>query len=132
MGNSRDRLVNSFSENMRGGAFIYRASDNCELLYANADMVRLFECDDYDDFLEYTGGSFKGVVNETLFSLVQNEIDIRLSESRNNFGYNFFNIRTKKGNVRHVVNHWTLVNDEQEGRVFYCNAYLSHLNAFIS
>ena len=132
MGNSRDRLVNSFSEKVRGGAFIYRASDNCELLYANADMVRLFECDDYDDFLEYTGGSFKGVVNETLFSLVQNEIDIRLSESRNNFGYNFFNIRTKKGNVRHVVNHWTLVNDEQEGRVFYCNTYLRHLNAIIS
>ena len=52
MGNSRDRLVNSFSEKVRGGAFIYRASDNCELLYANADMVRLFECDDYDDAVE--------------------------------------------------------------------------------
>ena len=69
MGNSRDRLVNSFSENMRGGAFIYRASDNCELLYANADMVRLFECDDYDDFLEYTGGSLRVSLMRLCFRL---------------------------------------------------------------
>ncbi|MBQ8949635.1 MAG: EAL domain-containing protein [Eubacterium sp.] len=132
MENSRDRLVNSFSDNMRGGAVIYRASENCELLYANTDMVRLFECDDYDDFMEYTGGNFKGVVNGTQYSHVQNEIDIRLSETDSNFGYNFFNIRTQKGNVRHVVNHWTLVNDEQEGRIFYCNLYLRHLHATVS
>ena len=128
MGNSVDRLVKSFMETMFGGAIIYRAEGGHELLYANDDMVRLFECENLDDFMDFVDGSFEGIVNETSFSIVQNEMIIRRDFGNRNFGYVFFKVKTKKGNVRHVVTHWTYVNDAQEGGLFYCNVYLRSVN----
>lgn len=53
-----------FVEEMPAAAFVRRALGGRELLYANQNMVRLYECDTYEEFMEFVGGSFDGMVSE--------------------------------------------------------------------
>ena len=48
---------------MPGGFFIYKADINEELLYVNDAAIRIFGCDDLEDFKAYTGNSFRGMLH---------------------------------------------------------------------
>ncbi|MBE5906558.1 MAG: EAL domain-containing protein [Lachnospiraceae bacterium] len=112
-------LAKLFTDRMPGGAFVYRASEGHELLYANENMVRLFECDTYEEFAEFVGYSFDGIVNASQLQSIQKEIDFQIFESQNVFDHIYYHIRTKKGNVRLVEDYGTLISDEVEGDLFY-------------
>ena len=112
-------LTEQFTERMSGGAFAYRASEGHELLFANQNMVRLFECADYEEFAEYVGNSFDGIVDAAQLGSVRKEIELQVSGAQNRSGHIIFNIRTKKGNVRLIEDHWTYVSDPEEGDIFY-------------
>ncbi|SFQ19238.1 EAL domain, c-di-GMP-specific phosphodiesterase class I (or its enzymatically inactive variant) [Lachnospiraceae bacterium XBB1006] len=112
-------LAQTFTDRMSGGAFVYRAAEGHELLYANQNMVHLFECDTYEEFAEFVGNSFDGIVNASQLQSVQKEIDFQIYESQNAYDHIFYHIRTKKGNVRLVEDYGTLVSDEKEGDLFY-------------
>ena len=120
----KNNIRESFMEQMVGGAFIYRADEGHEILYANQNLVELFECETYEEFLEFVGGSFDGMVNDTSSALIMEEIDQQLFEAQNGSGYVFYNVRTKKGNKRRLVNHWTLVKDEEGEDIFYSCLFL--------
>ncbi len=115
----RHNLTEQFTERMSGGAFAYRASEGHELLFANQNMVRLFECVDYQEFAEYVGNSFDGIVDAGQLASVRKEIELQVSGAQNRSGHIIFNIRTKKGNVRLIEDHWTFVSDPEEGDIFY-------------
>lgn len=115
----RQNLIDLFTERMPGGAFVYRAGEGHELLYANQNMVRLFECDSYEEFIEFVGNSFDGIVNATQLQSVQKEIDSQIYDSGNAFDHVYYHIRTKKGNIRLMEDYGTLVRDEVEGDLFY-------------
>ncbi|MCR4908256.1 MAG: GGDEF domain-containing phosphodiesterase [Lachnospiraceae bacterium] len=119
-----DSIPEMFAKNLAGGTFIYRADPEHSLVYADEGMVRLFECDDYEDFVELVGNSFDGIVSESQSDTVIREIDFQLEESQNRSGYVFYHIQTKHGNIRRVVNHWTLVHDSSEGDLFYACIFL--------
>ncbi len=113
------RLNLFFTDRMPGGAFIYRASEGHELLYANQVMADLFECDSIEDFYEFVGNSFDGIVNTGQLDTVQEEIDEQITDDNKEFDHVFYYIRTKKGNVCLVEDYGALVHDPQEGDVFY-------------
>lgn len=115
----QQNLTEHFTERMSGGAFAYRAGEGHELLFANQNMVRLFECEDYSEFAEYVGNSFDGVVDRSQTETVQKNIDLQVTGTMNRSGHVIFKIRTKKGNERLVEDHWMLVSDPQEGDIFY-------------
>ena len=115
----RHNLTEQFTERMSGGAFAYRASEGHELLFANQNMVRLFECADYEEFVEFVGNSFDGIVDTAQVGAVQKDIELQVSGAQNRSGHIIFNIRTKKGNVRLIEDHWTYVSDPEEGDIFY-------------
>ena len=112
-------LTEHFTERMSGGAFAYRAAEGHELLFANQNMVRLFECEDYEEFAEYVGNSFEGVIVEEQRDAVLRNIDLTVSGTLNRSGHIIFKILTKKGNERLVEDHWMLVSDPEEGDIFY-------------
>ena len=129
MGFSDDSINYDFINNMPGGAFVYRAGENNEIIYVNQEMIRLLECDDFDDFMAYTGGTFEGIVNDATFGIVKNQIEIRREEQDCCSGYVFYSSNTKKGNVRRIVNHWSYVQDEQEGGLFYNNIFIRGIDS---
>lgn len=117
-----------FTEKNLGGALVFSAEKGHKLLYANQCTVGLFECEDFDDFNSFVKGSFDGVVNYTDPGAVLRDIDVQLSESQNGSGYVFFNVITKKGNIRRIVSHMTLVQDDELGEVYYAYLFLHKLD----
>lgn len=127
-----NRFDLTYTERMEGGAFAFRADEGHEMLYANRNMVRLFECEDTGDLMAHIGGTYDGMIHDPEPFIVHKEIEKQLNEQSRNSGYVFFNIITKKGNVHRVVNHWTLVHDEDFGDVFYAAVYLHRLDNVIN
>ena len=112
-----------FINNLFGGACVWRADPPYDFLYVSQHLIHLFECDDEEDFLEYTKGTYSGAIGED-YPHIRREIDLQLNESPSRSGYVFFNITTKKGNIRRIVNHFSLVEDPDEGIVFYADLFL--------
>ena len=115
-------ISGKFAEMSAGGAFVYRADESRELIFADEGMISLFECENPEDFKELTGNSFNGIVNGAQLEAVLTEISLQLKDSASHSGYVFFNITTKNGNLRRMVNHYALIEDETYGELFY--AYL--------
>ena len=116
-------FAEDFISHLFGGACIWRADPPNDFVYISRHLVNLFECNDEDDFREFTGGTFSGAVGED-YQHIRREIDLQLNESPSRSGYVFFNITTKNGNIRRIVNHFSLVEDPNEGIVFYDDMFL--------
>lgn len=127
-----NRFVSTYTERMEGGAFAFRAGEGYELLYANGNLVRLFECEDNADFIAHVGGTYNGMIYDPEPSMVHKEIDKQRNEQGLGSGYVFFNIITKTGSVRRVVNHWTFVHDDDIGDVFYAAVYIHRLDNVVN
>lgn len=108
-----------FLDHMSGGAFICRATKGYELLYANENIIHLFDCDDYEDLYQFTGGSYEGMVTPAQLSAILKEMDLQILEQKKSRGHLFYHIKTKKGNLHLVEEHWSLEEDETWGPLFY-------------
>ena len=58
-----EEMLNKITNEMPGGFFVYRADGEEEIIYANTAMLRLFNCSTMEEFREWTGNSFKGIVH---------------------------------------------------------------------
>ena len=115
-----ENLGIQFVENMPAAAFVCRVEGNRELLFANHKLVELFECESVEDFMEYTGSVFDGLVSQTQFRSIYKEVVLQVYEKKQTTGRLFYHIVTKNGNICLVEEHWTLVQDPEEGALFYC------------
>lgn len=108
------------SENVPGAILVHRAGDNSEILFANDELVEMFECDSLADFMEYTGGTFAGMVHpddaERVYAELVSQVDIDDIGGKN---FSDYRILTKRGNVRNVADNGRLVDIDKVGRVFY-------------
>ncbi|MCH5350528.1 MAG: response regulator [Clostridiales bacterium] len=91
-----------FLDHLPGGFLIYRSNNSEEIIYANAALVRMFECDSVEEFKEYTSNSFRGVVYPDDYWDVQTSIHQQITVGGNNLDYVEYRILTKKGNLRYV------------------------------
>ncbi|MBP5281235.1 MAG: EAL domain-containing protein [Lachnospiraceae bacterium] len=114
-----NRFLEKFTGLMAGGAFVCRQSEGYEILFANDNLIELFECDDYDDFMSFVGGSFSGMVNASQLKSIMKEVDIQIRVHEKTNGRLFYHVRTKKDNIRLVEEYWNLVEDEVEGPLYY-------------
>ena len=115
-----ENLGIQFVENMPAAAFVCRVEGNRELLFANHKLVELFECESVEDFMEYTGSVFDGLVSQAQFRSIYKEVVLQVYEKKQTTGRLFYHIVTKNGNICLVEEHWTLVQDPEEGALFYC------------
>lgn len=108
-----------FMDHMSGGAFVCRAQKGHELLYANDNMVRLFECEDYEEFIKLVNNSYDGMVTPAQLSAIEKELELQITEQKKTSGHLFYHVKTKMGNLHLVEEHWSLVTDEEEGPIYY-------------
>lgn len=118
-GSEKEYQKFAFTEHMAGGAFVCRVGEGHELLYANENMVRLFECEDYADFVQFVGNSYDGMVTPSQLNAINKELELQVRDLKKTSGHLFYHVRTKKGNLHLVEEHWSLVNDETEGLIYY-------------
>lgn len=113
--------LDDISYNLPGAFFIYKADmGNEQLLYANQAMIHMTGCDDLNDFFEFTGQQFAGLVHPDDYGYVEeniwNQIDIDAGQS---YDYVKYRLAAKDGTYRKVIDFGHLVDSEHYGRVFY-------------
>lgn len=110
-----------FAEKMPGGCFIYREEPPYELLYVNQAAVKIYGCESVEEFREFTGNSFKGMVYKDDFDSIQSSIERQINEenNENKLDYVDYRIPRKDGEFRWVNDYGHLVNIPGIGNVYY-------------
>ncbi len=116
----RELSVGELIENIPAAIFVYEASGDEKIVYANQRTVHLFGCESFDDFMEYTGGTFKGIVSKDDYLRVNREIWSQIrGVTRDNKDYCRYSITTKSGEVKQVEDFGHLVETDMHTKLFY-------------
>lgn len=110
--------VNEVAEGIPGGFFSYHADGDLELISFNHELMNLFACKDAEEFREYTGNSFRGIVFQDDFDYVQQSIQAQISED-NDIDYVEYRIQAKDGTVKYVRDYGRYVKTKKYGDIFY-------------
>ncbi|MCR5098666.1 MAG: GGDEF and EAL domain-containing protein [Lachnospiraceae bacterium] len=101
-----------------GGFFIYEAEGDERILFAEPNVIKLYDCDTFDEFMEYVGGTFSGMVHPDDLYKIQNQIQAQTMFGEKRHDYVRYRILTKSGNERYIEDfghllHW------QGGKSFF-------------
>lgn len=118
--NTEDILkrVEAVAEFLPGGFFIYRADEKEELITINTELLRLFECETEEEFREFTGNSFKGMVHPEDLKLVESDISDQIKKE-NDIDRVRYRILCKDGTEKYVIDYGRFVHTEMYGDVYY-------------
>ena len=113
--------------NVPGAILIYSADwDKEEILFANKELVHMFDCENMEEFLNFTNYSFKGIVHpddyERVEASIKAQVDKQLLEDSEKTEANDFvdyKILTKKGKIKNIIDNGRLVDSEYYGKIFY-------------
>lgn len=112
------KRIRKFLDEIPGGFFIYRADAEEKILYVNAAILKIFGCADFSDFVELTGGTFKGLVHPGDVAQVEKSIIEQIDSSKDALDYVEYRILRKDGEVRYVEDYGHYIHTEI-GDVFY-------------
>lgn len=101
------------------GFFIYRADGDERILYANAQVLDIYGCDNMQEFRELVGNSFKGMVHPDDLERAEKEIAEQVRSSDGNNDYIEYRIIRKDGEVRWVSDCGHLDDTEENSPLFY-------------
>lgn len=118
--NTEDILkrVEAVAEFLPGGFFIYRADEKEELITVNTELLRLFDCETEEEFREFTGNSFKGMVHPDDLKLVESDISDQIKKE-NDIDRVRYRILCKDGTEKYVIDYGRFVHTEMYGDVYY-------------
>ncbi|MBO5336624.1 MAG: EAL domain-containing protein [Lachnospiraceae bacterium] len=107
--------------NMSDGFFVYEATHNEKILYANPSVLKLYGCETMDEFRELVGNSFTGMVHPEDLSRIQWEIKEQVKHSDTNMDFIYYRIVAKDGTVRWVddCGHLEDSDSGEDSRLFY-------------
>ena len=73
-------VIQQMAEVLPGGFFIYQEDEKRELLYFNHKILDIYGCENKDEFMELTGGTFEGMVHPDDFESAQASIDMQIAD----------------------------------------------------
>lgn len=113
------------ADHLPGGVLVLKATEKEEILFANKVMVNLLECDDYEDFMKYTGGNFLSVIHPGDAGPMQKELHRQLERRDNPEKIDFLSFRmiTKKGNIIEVDDSARKFTNPFYGELYYIYLY---------
>lgn len=101
------------------GQFVYCAEGDQNILYADENVVRLFGCESYEEFIDYIGNSFRNMVHPDDLDKAEKAINAQTLESGHRHDYLRYRIITKQGLVRYVEDFGHIVFDESEHAYYH-------------
>ena len=105
--------------NLPGGFFIYEAEGDEKILFAENNIVELFGCRSFEEFKEYTGGTFSGMVHPDDIQKVQTQIKAQTIFGEKRHDYVRYRIITQKGDVKYIEDFGHLLHSEGGRSYFY-------------
>lgn len=109
----------NFMDEMPGGFLIYYAEHDEKIIYANKALLRLFQCNSFQDFQELTGNSFRGIVHPEDLDRVEMSIWEQIAASQYDVDYVEYRIIRKDGTIGWVEDYGHFVNSDSAGGIFY-------------
>ena len=115
----KESFFDRIPKNLPGGFFVYSATGKEELCFADQNVLDLYGCKTMDEFREFTGNSFRGMVHPDDFARVENEIYDQTFNSGGRHDYVHYRIRTKQGDIKYAEDFGHLVYDHDGESYFY-------------
>ena len=115
---SKQYIANGLA-NIPGGFFVYKAHGDKELLYANHELLKIFECETAEEFIKLTGGTFRGLVHPDDMDAAERSIRKQLESDVDHLDHLYYRIITRTGKVKSIVEFGRLYRDPKQGELFY-------------
>lgn len=112
-------IIEQFGEQMPGGFFMYKADEEEGLLYANKALCRIYACDDLDDFMNFTGKRYRGMVHPGDYDEVVASIKRQINENQSDTDYVEYRIIRKDGETRWVEDYGHFVESDVYNGLYY-------------
>ena len=109
-------------EYVPGGIIVFDAS-NADILYVNARVLDIFECDSVDEFREFIGVDFKNTILPEDYAKTDRELKEQVRSGSTATKQVTYRAKTAKGRVKRIYH---------VGKVFKDTPYGSVFSAFIS
>lgn len=104
---------------MPGGFFIYKAEGDGEIIYVNAATIRLFGCDDLDEFKAHTGNTFRGMLHPDDYAAVSESVDNQIRMSSEHMDHVIYRIIRKDGSIRWIDDYGHYTRTDTIGGIYY-------------
>ncbi|MBP3825865.1 MAG: GGDEF and EAL domain-containing protein [Butyrivibrio sp.] len=101
-----------------GGFFIYENNDIENVLYAGPNVLEMYGCENMGEFIELTGGTFKGMVHPDDYKRIVNQIQAQTIFGEKKHDYVRYRIVTKNGGERYVEDFGHLLHRD-DGKSYY-------------
>ena len=111
-------VIEEIGGHMPGGFFLYKAEKPEELIYANKAVLRIFGCDDLQEFKALTGFTFKGMVHPDDYEKISDSIVTQIDADGDQMDYAEYRIIRKDGAVRWVDDYGHYAQTEAYGGVY--------------
>lgn len=117
----RKRGIAQALSSMSDGFFIYRATANEKILYANPAVLKLYGCETMDEFRGLVGNSFRGMVHPEDLSRVEWEILQQIQHSERNLDFIMYRIIDKNGDIHWIddCGHLEDTHSGDDAKLFY-------------
>ncbi len=109
----------SIPTGLPGGFFVYEAEGDEKILFAEQNIVQLFGCTSFEEFMEYVRGSFQGMVHPEDLHKIENQIQAQTLFGEKRHDYVRYRIITKQGEIRYIEDFGHLLHMENGKSVFY-------------
>ena len=112
-------IIEELGRHMPGGFFLYRAEGDGEIIYVNAAVIRLFGCENLEEFRELTGNTFRGMLHPEDYAAVQTSVDDQIRMSSENMDHVVYRIIRKDGTVRWIDDYGHYTESDSFGGIYY-------------
>lgn len=112
-------IIEQITAGMPGGFFIYHADQDERLIYANQALVQIYGCEDLEEFQEFTGYTFPGLVHPEDLEKTERSIKQQISTEGNDLDYVEYRIMQKDGTIRWIEDYGHFVHSDLYGDLFY-------------
>ena len=102
-----------------GGFFVYEADDDEKIVFADENIIHLYGCKTLDEFMDYTGGSFRGMVHHDDLHRIENQILAQTVFGEKRHDYVRYRIVRKGGEIRYIEDFGHLLHSAEGMNYFY-------------
>ena len=102
-----------------GGFFIYENGNGEEILFAEENVIKLYGCETFEEFKEFTHNSFSGMVHPDDYVKIQNQIQAQTLFGEKRHDYVRYRILTKQGDVKYIEDFGHLMHGTNGRSYFY-------------
>ena len=111
--------IDQIPTGLPGGFFIYANNKEETILFAEENVIRLYGCESFEEFLQFTGHSFRGMVHPDDLHKIENEIQAQTMFGEKRHDYVRYQIRTRQGKIRYVEDFGHLLHGRNGESYFY-------------